>query len=224
MKGSLVLLITGWLSSVLAFAPSSLSLYHHHSYASASFKLCAAVELEPEPAGGEELQTSNTVPGCRIKKMDAVPDITSKDGDVYEFWLTAVAEAAMITEIRTTVLKDASKKANFPGFRKGQVPPYALPQITGFAVQESIIKTVQSAVDAYGLKSLPGSSGEVTVKESVTDMAKGYKQGESLRFTATLKAAMPKTLNASSGSGGKSEAMDAVEESDVIDAEVEKVL
>ena len=78
----------------------------------------AAVPLEPEPQGGEEIVTKNTVPGCRIKKMAAAPELKSDDGDVYEFWLTATAEAAMIQEIRTTVLKDASKKANFPGFRK----------------------------------------------------------------------------------------------------------
>lgn len=53
-----------------------------------------------------------------MKKMAPVPDIKSDDGDVFEFWLTATAEAAMIQEIRTTILKDASKKANFPGFRK----------------------------------------------------------------------------------------------------------
>jgi hypothetical protein len=83
-----------------------------------TMSLFAAMELEPEPEGGEEIVSQNTVPGCRIKKMVAVPEIASDDGEVYEFWLTATAEAAMIHEIRTTVLKDASKKANFPGFRK----------------------------------------------------------------------------------------------------------
>jgi hypothetical protein len=85
---------------------------------SRSTPLFAAVELEPEPEGGEEIATQNTLPNCRVKKMKAVPELNSDDGDVFEFWLTAVAEAALISEIRTTVLKDASKKANFPGFRK----------------------------------------------------------------------------------------------------------
>lgn len=78
-----------------------------------------------------------------------------------------------------------------PAPAQGQVPQYALPKITGFAVQESIIKTVQAAVDAYGLKALSGDDGSVTVKEDVAAMAKGYKQGDSLAFTATLKAAVP---------------------------------
>jgi hypothetical protein len=48
---------------------------------------------------------------------------------------------------------------------------------------------VQAAVDAYGLKSLAGSDGEVNVHEDVEAIAKGYKVGDSIQFTATLNAA-----------------------------------
>jgi hypothetical protein len=44
-------------------------------------------------------------------------------------------------------------------------------------------------VDAYGLQSLPGSDGNVEVKEDVKEMAKGYKTGDSIQFTATLNCA-----------------------------------
>lgn len=71
---------------------------------------------------------------------------------------------------------------------QGQIPPYAQPQMTMFAIQECIIKTCESAVDAYGLKSLPGSDGSVEVHEDVKDMSNGYKQGSSLQFTATFQA------------------------------------
>jgi hypothetical protein len=69
------------------------------------------------------------------------------------------------------------------------VPPYAQPQITQFAIQESIIKTVEAMVSAYGLQSLPGSDGQVKVHEDVAEMSKGYKTGTSIPFTATLNAA-----------------------------------
>jgi hypothetical protein len=65
-----------------------------------------------------------------------------------------------------------------------------MPQIQGFAIQEGIIKTVEQAVKAYGLNSLPGSDGEVNVLEDVKEMCKGYKDGMSLEFTATLNCAM----------------------------------
>lgn len=71
---------------------------------------------------------------------------------------------------------------------KGQIPPYAQPQITAFAVQECLIRTVESAVEAFGLKAISGSDGEVTINEEVKDMCEGYNVGDSLEFTATLKA------------------------------------
>merc|ERR1711862_457372 len=76
---------------------------------------------------------------------------------------------------------------NFPGFRKGQIPPFAQPQITLFAIQESIINTCESAVNAFGLKSIPGAEGDVDIKEDVKLFAKGYKQGTDIEFTATFK-------------------------------------
>jgi hypothetical protein len=95
---------------------------------------------------------------------------------------------------------------------QGQVPPYAQPQITQFAVQEALIKTVQSAVDSFGLKSLPGSDGEVKVHEEVSEMAKGYKSGDSLVFTANLQAVLPAGVTAAA----TTTAVDA----DIINAQV----
>jgi hypothetical protein len=74
-------------------------------------------ELDPEPEGGEILTPRTSIPGCQMKQMDEVKK--SKSGDLaYSFWMSAQAEGALIKEIRTQILKDASKKANFPGFKK----------------------------------------------------------------------------------------------------------
>jgi hypothetical protein len=104
---------------------------------------------------------------------------------------------------------------------QGQVPPWAQPQITNFAVQETIIKTVEAAVAAYGVTSISGSDGNVEVNEDVTEMCKGYKEGDSLQFTATLNCAMkevavpvPEVKEATS---------DVVDMADVVDVEVSEV-
>ena len=125
-----------------------------------------------------------------MKQLDTVvPTSSSSSGSpVYQFWMTTYSNGKNIQEIRQTILKDASKKANFPGFRKGQVPPYAQPQITQFAIQESIIKTVEQMVLDYGLQSISGSDGQVQVHEDVSEMTKVYKTGTSIQFTATLSA------------------------------------
>ena len=80
----------------------------------------AVVELEAEPEGGIELTAqSATLPGiCRMKQMDEIKEIKSSLGTPYQFWMTAQVEGELIKTIQTKILKDASKKANFPGFRK----------------------------------------------------------------------------------------------------------
>jgi Bacterial trigger factor protein (TF) len=174
-------------------------------------------DLKPEPEGGEVLTPIKTLEGSRMKKMKSVDNIKSDNGNqVYEFWLTAKAEGALIKSIHSEVLKESAKKANFPGFRKGQVPPYAMPQIRGFAVSEAIVRTCQSAVDAYGLKSLSGSDGEVDVREDITEMNKSYKVGDDLYFTGTFKATFDQDVSTSSASS-VTDAIDAV--ADVIDVE-----
>jgi FKBP-type peptidyl-prolyl cis-trans isomerase (trigger factor) len=107
---------------------------------------------------------------------------------VHKFWLTATVEGVLIKELHSEVLKESAKKANFPGFRKGQVPPYAMGQIRGFSVQEGIIRTCQAACDAFGLKSLKGKEGEVEVLEDIPEVAKDYKLGDPVQFTATFNA------------------------------------
>ena len=42
-------------------------------------------------------------------------------------------------------------------------------------------------MEAYGLESLPGSAGEVTVNEDIKDIVKGYKVGTDIPFTATYR-------------------------------------
>lgn len=159
-----------------------------HPTTTSTTRIHEAVEPEPEPEGGKELMAITSMPGCRMKQMDEL-QVKSDIGTPYQFWMTAEVDATLIKEIRTQILKDASKKANFPGFRKGQVPPYAQPQITNFAVQEAIIKTAQAAIDAFGVKALEGSDGEMEVKEDVAVMSKLYKTGDSLKFTATVNGA-----------------------------------
>jgi len=71
--------------------------------------------------------------------------------------------------------------------QQGQIPPYAQPKMTAFALREGIVKTVENAVAAFGLKPLDGSDGEVEIKEDVQEILKGYKLGNDVAFTSTLK-------------------------------------
>lgn len=102
-----------------AFVGPSHSLAAKTSAASSS--VLFAIELEPEPEGGEELTAVKTMDGSRMKKMEEAEGVSSDDGTAYKFWLSANVEGALVKEIHTEVLKQSAKNANFPGFRKGQV-------------------------------------------------------------------------------------------------------
>lgn len=158
-----------------------------------SSSLLRAAELKPEPEGGEELtKISSSLPDSRMKNMGPAED--GGEG-VCNFWLTAKADGERIAKLRQQTEKEASKNANFPGFRKGQIPPWAQPQMMRFAVQEALIKTCEESLEAYGLESLPGSSGEVTVNEDIKDICKGYKKGD-ISFTANYKGKLDSAVHA----------------------------
>jgi hypothetical protein len=59
--------------------------------------------------------------------------------------------------------------------------------MTAFALQEGIVKTAESVVAAFGVKALDGSAGDMQVKEDMQEVLKGYKLGDDISFTATLK-------------------------------------
>lgn len=80
--------------------------------------LNAVVDLKPEPAGGEEIVAVKSMDGSRMKNMGVAEGVKNDDGIVYKFWLMATAQGDLIKELNAQVLKNASKKANFPGFRK----------------------------------------------------------------------------------------------------------
>ena len=165
-----------------------------------------------EPEGGDELtKISSSLPDSRMKNMGA-----DEQEGVFQFWLSATAEGAKVKKLRAQCEREASTKANFPGFRKGQVPPYAQGQITTFAVQEAIIKTCEESLEAYGLESLAGSAGEVTVNEDIKDICKGYKIGTNVAFTASYKGKFDSAVQAAMESSTEESSPEDV----VVDVEV----
>jgi hypothetical protein len=89
------------------------------SPAASALYMGSSIELKAEPDGGVELAAlSATLPGARVKQMDQLKNVKRDMGTPYQFWMTATVEGELIKSVRTQILKDASKKANFPGFRK----------------------------------------------------------------------------------------------------------
>ena len=66
-------------------------------------------------------------------------------------------------------------------------------------------------MDAFELKTLSGSDGEVNVNEDVEAISKGYKVGDNIQFTASIKAMFDPE---------KQDKSDGKESDTIIDAEV----
>jgi len=120
-----------YLITALSLAASSTAFTTPHTFISATTSshtttttALSMAELTPEPEGGDELsQLDNVLENSRMKNMGKPPAdgtvAAMVDGsEVYSFWLTAEAEGSFVQQIRTKLLKEAGKNANFPGFRK----------------------------------------------------------------------------------------------------------
>jgi hypothetical protein len=51
-----------------------------------------------------------------------------------------------IFDLPVTVMKDFKKNAQFPGFRKGTIPPFMLPKVKQFVILDCLEKTLSEAV------------------------------------------------------------------------------
>ncbi|GMI21585.1 hypothetical protein TeGR_g8227 [Tetraparma gracilis] len=98
------------------------------------------------------------------------------------FWLSATALSPAILKTRDQVVREASSKAQFPGFRKGQIPPYAMPEMSAFAVEESVTNVLKEAVEGFGIK----VDGKVEVIEDMKKAGRAWKKGADIQFTATF--------------------------------------
>lgn len=160
------------------------------------------VELVDEPEGGEEVAPiEGSVGGSESIRLKDLGPVDESDeahslreelgAPVHNFWLTAVAGGDAIRKTRAIVARDASKKSNFPGFRPGQIPPYAQPQMTNFALREVMVTSCQEAIGKFGVKEInEGQLGAVTFNEDVDVISKKYdiKGCPGVPFTANFRA------------------------------------
>lgn len=161
------------------------------------------IELVAEPEG---IEVSRIVPESdadtndivvRLKDLGPVdssdPAYKLKDKlgtEVHNFWLTSVADGGEIEKTRRVIVRDAAKNANFPGFRKGVVPPFAQGKMTTFALQEIMVKSCQNAIQIFGVNEINEDElGSVTFNEDMDALTAKYdtKKYPNVPFTANFR-------------------------------------
>ena len=147
----------------------------------------ADVEAGLEPSGCQQVEC--TVPDCKLLRIGVVDsaDIElEQEENVGEFWCRMTVPGEATQSYMSKLMKEAKKNANFPGFRPGQIPPYARPQMVAFAMEEAINTSLLDAIDSAGLKSLSGDDANAQIVEDIKTMSKTFKVKESCLHSGCL--------------------------------------
>lgn len=131
------------------------------------------------------------MPDTVIRRLEkqSLPHITLGDDEaIYEFWMSTTVPGGVTKDSMMKIEKDAAKNANFPGFKKGQIPPWAKPQLKAFCVEDAINNAILDAIESAELTALDGDDKKAEVIEDVKELTNTFKIGTPLSFTATLFA------------------------------------
>jgi hypothetical protein len=148
------------------------------------------IEAGQEPAG---TVVGCNIPDCKVLRVGGVDDLDDEveleaGETVSEFWCRMTVPGDATQTYMSKLMKEAKKNANFPGFRPGQIPPYAKPQMVAFAMEEAINTGLLDVIDSAGLTALSGDDANAQILEDIKAMSKTFKPGSELTFTATFRA------------------------------------
>eukprot|EP00617_Octactis_speculum_P018381 CAMPEP_0185770506 /NCGR_PEP_ID=MMETSP1174-20130828/59510_1 /TAXON_ID=35687 /ORGANISM="Dictyocha speculum, Strain CCMP1381" /LENGTH=199 /DNA_ID=CAMNT_0028455967 /DNA_START=53 /DNA_END=652 /DNA_ORIENTATION=+ len=177
--------------------------------------------LRAEPEG---VAVTCNIADVDIRRLEALPDkdtIQLEDGQTaHKYFLKMTIPGETTKEYMKEIEKDSKKNADFPGFRKGQIPPWAKPKLKTFCVETALNDGIMDAMESAKLTALDGEDKNAEVLEDVAELIRGYKIGTPLSFTASFSAKEYVVVETPE----EPEVIDAeVVDAEVVDAEVESV-
>ncbi|KAG5177348.1 hypothetical protein JKP88DRAFT_85478 [Tribonema minus] len=192
----LALLVVALLApSSLAFVPSALSIGSGSSRH--AVRMTAAVAGEP---------LAHAMDGVKATRLEAVDEAAG----IYQYEFEIEIQGDVTQNIYNGIEKELRKKAAFPGFRKGQIPPFARKQVITFSVEEAVNESLISALAAHGLEKLEGKEGNAELTQQVEDLVAAFKPGKTLSINAKVNA--KDTAGAAATAASEVEAEAEVEE------------
>lgn len=92
------------------------------------------------------------------EKLDTV--FKSDDGEMANYKLTIEIPGEFSKKKRRESVQSMRKNANFPGFRKGTIPPFMYGEINTFVFRDSAEEMIDEAVKQLDLTRSEGGNGE----------------------------------------------------------------
>lgn len=101
-------------------------------------------------------------------------------GEIAKYKLVLEIPGTYSRQQRKKSLASLKKNANFPGFRKGTIPPFIKKDVDGFVLQDSITDVVSQACQELGLKPIDGDKGGPEM--DMDDMKSRFEVGTDFQF------------------------------------------
>mmetsp|Transcript_1920 Transcript_1920/g.5775 ORF Transcript_1920/g.5775 Transcript_1920/m.5775 type:complete len:207 (-) Transcript_1920:119-739(-) len=139
-------------------------------------------------------------------------EVTAK----YRFGLEVSGDKSK--EIFQNIFSEFKKNAKFPGFRKGQIPPFMKVEINRFALEECLTNSLSSALEQNNLKMSEGDKVIPDYSPKVSEMRKKFKPGQPIEYT--VEVACVENSEASQDSSPAPDASEAPETGESTEAKV----
>lgn len=101
-------------------------------------------------------------------------------GEIAKYKLVLEIPGTYSREQRKKSLADLKKNANFPGFRKGTIPPFIKQDVDAFVLEDSISRMISEACVELDLKPIEGEKGGPEM--DLDEMKPRFKVGTDFQF------------------------------------------
>ena len=105
-------------------------------------------------------------------------------GQIAKYKLVLEIPGSFSRQQRKKSISSLKERANFPGFRKGTIPPFIKKDIDSFVLQESINNMLDEACTELGLKVTEGEKGGPEM--DMDDIKSRFKVGTDFQFECTI--------------------------------------
>jgi len=101
----------------------------------------------------------------------------------HKYTFTVTVDGGMSKDSYTTIMKDFKKNAQFPGFRKGTIPPFMLPKVKQFVILDCLEKTLSEAVKDEGLTLVSDEVKPTLDDDQTSALTKAFKETEGFTYS-----------------------------------------
>ncbi|EKX47863.1 hypothetical protein GUITHDRAFT_106412 [Guillardia theta CCMP2712] len=112
-----------------------------------------------------------------------VEKLEEGEGNAAKYKFTVTVDGQMSKDSYTAIMKDFKKNAQFPGFRKGSIPPFMIPKVKQFVILECLEKSLGEAVREQALELADENNKPNLDDAQVAELTKTFNENNGFKYT-----------------------------------------